>query len=423
MTNVLVFPCGSEIGLEIHRALQYEKDISLYGLSSVDDHGKYVYANYIDGIPYVSDEEFIPKIVEVIKKYKIDVIFPAHDSVLLELSNHDLPCELIGSSYNTNYICRRKSVSYNTFEYMMNVPKMYSRDYVNYNDFPIFLKPDIGQGSVGTVLVNNRKELNAELYKDSSLLILEYLPGKEYTVDCFSDKDGVLKFCGSRERKRIKNGISVNSSPVHNEEFQNIAKIIQEKLKFIGPWFFQLKENKDGYLSLLEIASRISGTMGLNRNLGVNFPLLSIHVALGRDIDIIPNTYDIEVDRALISRYDIDIDYENVYVDLDDTLIIDKKINEFLLAFLYQCQNKNKNIYLISKHIKDPYITLMNKHIDYKFFKTIIHIETTDNKYKYIKPNSIFIDDSFAERRDVYENCNIPTFSTDGVEGLFDWRR
>ena len=47
MKNVLVFPCGSEIGLEIHNALKYSKDFNLFGGSSVDDHGKYVYKNYI----------------------------------------------------------------------------------------------------------------------------------------------------------------------------------------------------------------------------------------------------------------------------------------------------------------------------------------------------------------------------------------
>ena len=44
--NVLVFPCGSEIGLEIHAALRHAKDIRLHGASSVSDHGEFVYARY-----------------------------------------------------------------------------------------------------------------------------------------------------------------------------------------------------------------------------------------------------------------------------------------------------------------------------------------------------------------------------------------
>ena len=53
MKNILVFPCGSEIGLEIHNALKYSKDFKLFGGSSVDDYGKFVYANYISDIPFL----------------------------------------------------------------------------------------------------------------------------------------------------------------------------------------------------------------------------------------------------------------------------------------------------------------------------------------------------------------------------------
>ena len=47
--KVLVFPCGSEIGLELHRALGKAKEVVLYGASSVSDHGEFVYENHIPG--------------------------------------------------------------------------------------------------------------------------------------------------------------------------------------------------------------------------------------------------------------------------------------------------------------------------------------------------------------------------------------
>ena len=37
------------------------------------------------------------------------------------------------------------------------------------------------------------------------------------------------------------------------------------------------------------------------------------------------NGYDLEMDRALYNSYKIDISYECVYVDYDDTMIIDGK--------------------------------------------------------------------------------------------------
>jgi hypothetical protein len=40
--NVLVFPCGSEIGLELHRSLKDIRFVNLFGASSVSDHGEFV---------------------------------------------------------------------------------------------------------------------------------------------------------------------------------------------------------------------------------------------------------------------------------------------------------------------------------------------------------------------------------------------
>ncbi len=36
MKNILVFPCGSEIALEVHRSLQYSTHFHLIGANSID---------------------------------------------------------------------------------------------------------------------------------------------------------------------------------------------------------------------------------------------------------------------------------------------------------------------------------------------------------------------------------------------------
>jgi hypothetical protein len=55
-----------------------------------------------------------------------------------------------------------------------------------------------------------------------------------------------------------------------------LANKINKKLHFRGVWFFQVKENINGDLSLLEIAPRVAGTMALSRLKGVNLPLMSL---------------------------------------------------------------------------------------------------------------------------------------------------
>ena len=76
MKNVLVFPAGSEIGLEINNALKYSKHFKVYGLTSTPNHSEYVFSNCITGVPYFDSPDFIEKLNEVIKEYEIDYIFP-----------------------------------------------------------------------------------------------------------------------------------------------------------------------------------------------------------------------------------------------------------------------------------------------------------------------------------------------------------
>ncbi|GJM70148.1 hypothetical protein HMSSN036_23640 [Paenibacillus macerans] len=83
----------------------------------------------------------------------------------------------------------------------------------------------------------------------------------------------------------------------------------------------------------MEIEPRIAGSMGLNRYLGVNLPLLGVFTALNQEVEIISNSYKIEMDRALINRCNIEINYTHVYIDLDDTIIVNNQVNPIIISF------------------------------------------------------------------------------------------
>ncbi len=423
--NILVFPCGSEIGLEIHKALSYSTHVEVFGASSVSsNHGKYVYKNYIEKVPFVEDDEFIDKLNLLIDNHKIDFVFPAHDSVVLKLaeSQNELHCKVIGSPVETCRICRSKKLTYETFISLLAVPKTYKR-LDNDIEFPIFLKPSVGQGSKSTFIANSKEEVSFCLEQNNSLLLLEFLPGREYTIDCFTDRHGVLRFAGGRERLRISNGISVDTYPVFTDErFKKLADTINKTLKFRGAWFFQVKERSDGELVLLEIAPRIAGAMGLYRNCGINMPLLSVFDAQNMDVEIYYNNYLIEMDRALINRFTVKLDYQHVYIDLEDTVILNNRVNIWIIAFLYQCLNKGIKIHLISRHRGNIEETLQKYRLE-SIFDTVTNINQLEEKSDYIKESpAIFIDDSFSERKQIFEKKGIPTFDINSIECLLDWR-
>ncbi len=424
-SKVLVFPCGSEIGLEIYDSLCFSTYLTLYGASSTSDHGEFTYENYIkELLPFVDDENFINKINELVRKYKIEYIFPAHDSVVLELAEArergELECAVITSDLRTCRVARSKKLTYETLSEIVTTPKIYERQYIKDSSFPLFIKPDVGQGSKGAQLVNNFKDLEYCFDNDSSLIVMENLPGKEYTVDCFTDLKGNLLFCDGRVRSRVSNGISVRSSPETGVNFREMAEKISSKLSFRGAWFFQVKKSKHEELVLLEIAPRIAGTMGLTRCRGVNLPLLSLFDAMGVETKIAKNGYNIMIDRALGNNYRHTINYDKVYIDLDDVLIVNDKVNVIAITLIFQCINKGIKVVLITRHKSILDQTLSVRRIS-GLFDEVIWVKEGAEKLDYINPkNAIFIDDSFKEREKVFSKFGIPVFDSHMVEALIE---
>ena len=219
-------------------------------------------------------------------------------------------------------------------------------------------------------------------------------------------------------------GISVaGRTEKPSEEITRIAETINSRLRFEGLWYFQLRQDNLGKLKLMEISVRCAGGMCLTRAKGINLPLLSIYIAMGQDVSIFDNGNDAEMDRALISRYNIHIEYNHVYIDFDDTISLRGQVNPFAIVFLYQCKNKKKTVHLLTRHINDIKKTLENFAISEKLFDEIINIPDEESKSDYIKnPDSIFIDNMFKERFDVKNRCHIPVFDADAFEFLLDYR-
>ena len=158
--------------------------------------------------------------------------------------------------------------------------------------------------------------------------------------------------------------------------------------------------------------------MSLYRNLGVNFALLSIFDAMDLDVDILSNDFKLEVDRALACRFKTSLDYQHLYIDLDDSLICEGKVNLKSVALLFQCLNRNIKLHLLTSHAGSVEGTL-KRHRLTGLFDEIIHLQPGELKSSHIKHrNAVFIDDSFAERKEVRQKTGIPVFAPDAIECL-----
>jgi len=420
--NVLVFPAGEINSVELHDSLSTCFNINLFGASSIDRHGEYIFKNYISNVPFIDAPDFIDKFNKIIEDNKINIVFPTHDTVALFFSENlnKIDANVIVADRKTAEICRDKQKTYNEFKDFDFIPKTYTK----IDGFPVFIKPRKGQGGVGAKLIQSENDLPSDIDL-ISYVICEYLPGEEYTVDCLTDKDGKLIFVSPRSRKRLLAGVTVSGTTEElTPEIKFIADIINNKLSFLGLWWFQIKKDANGKWKLMEISTRVAGTMCLTRAKGVNLPLLSVYIAMGYDVEVLPNNYQVQVDRTLISRYKINHDYETIYIDLDDTIIINGEINLNIIRFIYQCFNKKKKIILLTKHDDENVYETLNKYnISDKLFHEIIQIPNESRKSEFIEnKNAIFIDNSFIERKEVYEKHKIPVFDVDGIEILLDWR-
>lgn len=242
--NILVFPCGSEIALDIYHLVKYSTYFNLIGANSVDDHGQYVYEDYIPNVPFINDSAFIPTLQKIVKERNIDAIYPAMDTVITITKMHEseLGCKVIASSFETTEICLSKKETYEKLKGVINIPKIYNPLNIPTEEFPVFAKPTVGYSAKGTKLLSSQEEVCHYIENKEDMLVLEYLPGEEFTVDCFTDKEGNLLFSGARKRNRINNGISVNTFFVEDQTpFTEIAEKINSAIKFRGAWFYQVR--------------------------------------------------------------------------------------------------------------------------------------------------------------------------------------
>jgi hypothetical protein len=380
--NIAVFPCGTEIGLEICRSLRFEKDITLFGISSIPCHGELMYDNYTSDAPYVTDGMFHTWLEVFQKDNQIDLVIPANDLVLEEFASMGLPTY---HPHETIFTCARKSRTYEALKDVVRVPKQYTPENRPYE---VFLKPDQGHSGIGCHHITTDAGFDAH-YKGQ--LILECCEGDEFTVDCFS-QDGTLIFVRERTRENIRSGISSVSRAVEHSILNYYAHRINEEIKFNGAWFCQFKKKGDEYV-LMECAARIGGSVGLNRASGSNLPLMDIYNYLGKQIQAFEE--DGEISRSLSVKSKLP-DGE-IYIDLDDTLILKGKVNWQIMALLYKY---NERTFHLCTRNQNPYKVLDQYRIPLDLFKTVCIVKPDQRKADYVK-DGLLVDDSWNERKDV----------------------
>lgn len=235
-------------------------------------------------VPRIDAPEYIDTILEICKKEKIDAVTTFIDpEIEILASNREkfsaLGVEVLAPYEETAKLCFNK---YLMFKYLKEhgIPTVMTWGTLEeFNaakaageaDFPVFVKPRTGSGSVGARRIYSQEVLVEAMQEDPSLIIQELMDCEDLDADVYIDTishEAVAAFSKRKIETRI-GGASKTISFKDEKLFDFIVEIVKT-LKFNGPVdmdFFY----RDGKYYLSEINPRFGGAYLHAYGAGVDF--------------------------------------------------------------------------------------------------------------------------------------------------------
>jgi carbamoyl-phosphate synthase large subunit len=315
--NILLTGGGAPGAPGILHCLEQDPSITVTVVdANANAVGRYLNKDF-QQIPLATDPQFVDALLSVCRNRDIHAVLPLVTKELIPLATRANEFELAGakllvSPVESLVIANNKSQLYEFLQWRgMEVPAYkivetidQFNDAVNELNYPaknICFKPSVSNGSRGfRIIANDINEADllfnhkpnsvyisladAQRILSSShfpqLLISEYLPGDEYSVDCLANH-GEAVLVIPRLRKRMINGISVEGEFIKNDPILAYCAQIIHELRLHGNIGIQVKANAEGKYLILEINPRVQGTISAALGAGVNLPLLAIKQELG----------------------------------------------------------------------------------------------------------------------------------------------
>ena len=235
-------------------------------------------------VPRIDDPTYINRILEICRKEKIDAVATFIDPEIEILAKNrslfsEIGVELLVPYERTAALCFDK---YKMFMHLLKhkiptvmtwgtIEEFYDAYKKNEIDFPVFVKPRTGSGSVGARKVYDSDSLEEVMKEDPSLIIQEFMDCEDLDADVYIDTishEAVAAFSKRKLETRI-GGASKTVSFKDDRLFDFIVTIAKS-FKFNGPVdmdFFY----KNGQYYLSEINPRFGGAYLHAYGAGVDF--------------------------------------------------------------------------------------------------------------------------------------------------------
>lgn len=286
----LLIRSGERLGFDV-RIISYELDDQV----PIATVGKVV-----KGLRW-RDEGVVDDILRIVIEYEAKIILPFVDgSISVAARCKEKMPELFVpvSDPDTAILMFDKILAAEAFAKAgVPVPTTYS---IIDAEMPVIAKPRFGSASRGIHIFHDIEDL-MHLKDISDYLLQEYIEDKkEYTVDCYIDRDGEILVTVPRERLEIMGGEVTRTITTRLPELEKMSREIICKFNLRGPVTLQFLYNvKTHRYLLMEVNPRLGGGVVCSIYAGAPITDYILQEALG--IPVRP--CDDWIDHTLMARY------------------------------------------------------------------------------------------------------------------------
>jgi carbamoyl-phosphate synthase large subunit len=241
-------------------------------------------------IPAGLSPDFADVLLQRCVAMAIDVVIPTVDSELRPLSAArgrfaEAGAELLLPPDRALAVTLDKLALARCCAEVVRVPRTESLDVADLGSwtYPVIVKPRTGSGSRDISLITSASAL-AGLARSADLILQEYLPGQEYSIDVLADRGGRIIAAVPRVREKVDSGVSVAGRTVLDPELEQFGAAVVRCTGLTYIANVQCRRDRAGRPALLEVNPRAPGALPLTVASGVDMPRLALDLLRGRKV-------------------------------------------------------------------------------------------------------------------------------------------
>ncbi len=270
-------------------------------------------------VPRAGTVEYIPALLELCVEHDIDLVIPLTDTDIRSLARHggkfaERGTQVMVGPADTILRCRDKTLTNRllTSLGLSGIRTFTLEQFRSQPFFPCFIKPIRGSAGVGAGMLHSEPELNAHLATYGDLMLLQdYVPGAEYTLDIYRRRDGQVPCVVPRQRLSIRAGEVEKSLTVNDKKLIEAGVRLGEALDGMwGVFNAQCRQPAGDRAHFFEINPRFGGGCLLSIAAGADLPRYVLEDALGLPVSAKIGQFKADM---LMLRYD-----EAIYIHADD---------------------------------------------------------------------------------------------------------